>query len=225
MSLLTHLLPHFSLTVAWLPSPLWFTTVGTMLIIAGGAVLWFLKAVQTGLEIAAVGLLLLLCATVANTYEARGEAIVQAQFDAFKAAQAKLAADIAAQQATALAKANADAQAAIAAEKGRSDVLSKQVAALQHRNVVLSGALSDVLQHSGSDATSGDAGTQPGGQRAAVAIPTSPAPQSYDEQQLGQFFAAARAAYDSAHDAWQACVNDYEAIRAPTLNQPARSPP
>lgn len=225
MSLLTHLLPHFSLTVAWLPSPLWFTTVGTMLIIAGGAVLWFLKAVQTGLEIAAVGLLLLLCATVANTYEARGEAIVQAQFDAFKAAQAKLAADIAAQQATALAKANADAQAAIAAEKGRSDALSKQVAALQHRNVVLSGALSDVLQHSGSDATSGDAGAQPGGQRAAVAIPTSPAPQSYDEQQLGQFFAAARAAYDSAHDAWQACVNDYEAIRAPTLNQPARSPP
>lgn len=203
--------------MAWLPSPTWFTVIGGLLC-AGAVGCLFLPLLKgMALDLGLVGGVFLLLAACAHTYTARGEATVQAKFDAFKTAQAKLAADIASQQATALAKAQADADQRVATEKARGDALQAKVAALQHRNVTLSAALSNVLQQSGANTAAGDTGVKPGGQNATVAVPDATEPQAYDEAELGAFFAATRAAYDSALNAWQACVADYTAIRAPTL--------
>ena len=97
--------------MTWLPSPTWFTMIGLACLAGAAAAVFLLKAVSLGFDLGLAAMVLFLLAACAHTYTARGEEIVQTKFDAFKTAQAKLAADIASQQAAALAKAQADADA------------------------------------------------------------------------------------------------------------------
>lgn len=206
----------------WLPSPLWFTVIGGLC--AAGAVGCFfvpLIGSKVGIDLGLIAGVFFLLAACAHTYTARGEATVQAKFDAFKTEQAQLAASIASQQAAALAKAKADSDAAVATEKARSDALTVEVNGLKHSVVSVSGALSRVLHDASANPAGGNVGPKPGGQNASVTVPASATdssvPACYDESALGSYFAAARAAYNSARNAWSACVADFTAIRAPTL--------
>lgn len=221
MSWLESLLPHFSVTISWLPSPLWFTGMGTMLIIAGCAAAWFLPlGKRYGIEAAIAGVFLLFLASASDTYMERQKVEDQAKFDAYKAAQAKVVADTTVKWAEAVQQADTGAQARLTAEKERGDALEAKAQTVQHTNVVLSGALSDVLQHTRSDTgpTTADTGPNTGGKNASVAIPQPAVAEAYDEHDLAEWIVDVRKAYDSAASAWSACVNEYEGVRLSKVN-------
>jgi hypothetical protein len=198
-----------------LPEPHVFVAFGASLSLVAVFVGIFLKDIRLAIEIGGVAALMFLCASIANTYEQRGEALVQAKFDAYVTQEKQVVADTTVRWAQAVQQADAGAQARLAAEKERSDALETQAQAVQSRNIQLSGALSDVLQRTGTGASTAPAaaGTNAGGTDASIAVPATTQAQTYDEHELAQWFADVRAAYDSAYLRWQNAVAEYEGIR------------
>ena len=194
-----------------LPSPTWFTAAGVAVSLAAIGVFFLLKNLRLSIEIGAVASLLFLCAGIASGYKAEGRAEIQAVFDAYRVKQNAIVADTTLHRADLL--------------KEENDALDAQVAALQHRNIVLSAGLSDVLQHAGgTDPAAANTGTQGDSKGTAAAVPASTEAQTYDENDLGEFIASARRSYDSARNAWQACVEQYEGVRLGVQPQKGQSP-
>lgn len=207
-----------------LPSPEWFTAAGVAVSLAAIGVFFLLKNVRLSIEIGAVASLLFLCAGIAAGYKAEGRAEIQAVFDAYKTKEAAIVADTTLRWAAAVQSADTGAQHRADLLQEKNDALEAEVTGLEHRNIILSAGLSNVLQHAGQpDTPASDTGAQADGKDAPVAVPTSTQAQTYDEHDLGQFIADARKSYDSAHNAWQACVEQYEGVRL-AVPQPKGKP-
>jgi hypothetical protein len=159
----------------------------------------------------------LLTAAWGGYEKVRGDKI-QANFDSYVAQQKVIVADTTVRWAEAIQKADEGAQARLVKAKEESDVLDKKLAAVQSNSVLVSRAFSDLLQYAGTQPTTADTGTHPGGKDAAAAVPTGTEAQAavYDEAELGKFVVDARKAYDSASLAWKACVDEYEGVRLGT---------
>jgi hypothetical protein len=208
-----------------LPSPTWFTVAGGAVALAAVGVFLLLHSVRLSIEIGAVAALLFLCASIAAGYKAEGRAEIQSVFDAYKTKQQAIIADTTVRWAAAVQSADTGAQHRAEILKEQADALESKVAALQHRNVVLSAGLSDVLQHAGgTDPAAANTGTQGDSKGATAAVPASTEAQTYDENDLGEFIASARRSYDSARNAWQACVEQYEGVRLGVQPQKGQSP-
>jgi len=197
-----------------LPSPTWFSVAGGMVAMAAVGLFMLLHSARLAIELGAVSAILFLCAGIAAGYKAEGREEVQAAFNAYKVKQQAVIADTTVRWAKAVQDADTGAVRRAEVLKEKSDALEAEVAALQHRAVVLSADLSRVLQHAGQpNAASFDPGAQADGKDAPAAVPASTEAQTYDEHDLGQFITDARKAYDSARNAWQACVEQYEGVR------------
>jgi hypothetical protein len=207
-----------------LPSPTWFTVAGGMVALAAVGLFFLFHSFRLSLEIGAVAAVLFLCAGIAAGYKAQGREEIQQVFDAYRAKQNAIIADTTVRWAAAVESADTGAQHRAEILKEKSDALEAEVDGLKHRNIVLSAGLSDVLQHAGRpDAAPADTGTQGDGKGAAAAVPASAEAQTYDENDLGEFIASARRSYDSARNAWQACVEQYEGVRL-AVPQPKGKP-